>query len=61
MHASIAQLAEHSLSKRKVASSILAGGFPLPPRYVFLLARQLNIKLQLFFIALRLQQAPVVQ
>ena len=25
--ASIAQLAEHSLSKRKVASSILAGGF----------------------------------
>ena len=27
MHASIAQLAEHSLSKRKVASSTLAGGF----------------------------------
>ena len=25
--ASIAQLAEHSLSKRKVASSTLAGGF----------------------------------
>ena len=28
--ASIAQLAEHALSKRKVASSILAGGSPLP-------------------------------
>ena len=27
--ASIAQLAEHALSKRKVASSILAGGLPV--------------------------------
>ena len=33
MLASIAQLAEHALSKRKVASSILAGGSPTHPSW----------------------------
>ena len=32
-HASIAQLAEHALSKRKVASSILAGGSSYNPSW----------------------------